>query len=193
MLPWVPTTLFATLDTADQPQFDDLPTIPGEGLLSPVGIYKGINFENFDVASEGVLNESTAGLIAHSNPNVAIFLANSTTKYLLTTLYPGSKTKSFSLSSFYYGCDAVLDQGAVSVAVACTITVTGYRAGSSAPYTTQTFDFTPAEPVDLMNPLTFGKFSTKFQNLVNATFTAEPTSLLDAGVSIDDLVGSTVS
>ena len=47
--------------------------------------------------------------------------------------------------------------------------------------------------MDLMNPLTFGKFSTKFQNLVNATFSAEPTSILDAGVSIDDVVGSTVS
>ena len=112
---------------------------------------------------------------------------------LLTTLYPGSKTKSFSLSSFYYGCDAVLDNGAVSIAVGCKITVTGYRAGSSAPYTTQTFVFTPEEAVNLMNPLTFGKFSTNFQNLVNATFTAEPTSLLDAGVSIDDVVGSTVS
>ena len=161
--------------------------------MSPVGVYKGIYFENFDVASEGVLNESTAGLIAHSKPNVAISLASSSIKYQLTTLYPGSKTKSLSLSSFYYGCSAATAQGAVSVAVPCTITVTGYRAGSSAPYTSQTFDFTPEQAVDLMNPLTFGKFSTKFQNLVNVTFAGEATSFPDTGVSIDDIVGSTQS
>ena len=188
----MPIPLLSILFTADQPQFDDLPTIPREGQLSPVGIYKGINFETFHVASPGVLNESAAGLIPHSDPNVALSLSNSATRYLLTTLYPSSTTKSLSLSSFYYGCAADLEQGEASVAVACTITATGFRAGSSAPYTTQTFDFTPAEAVDVMNPLTFGKFSTKFQNLVYVTFTAK-SSPLNAGVSIDDGVGSTES
>ena len=82
-------------------------------------------------------------------------------------------------------------QGAVSIAVACNITATGYKAGSSSPYTTQTFKFIPEEPVDVMNPLTLGTFSAKFQTLQKVTFAVEPS--VGAGVLIDNLVGSTQS
>ena len=175
----------------DRSQYDDLITIPGEAIVTPVGIYKGISYENFDVASANILNESASGIIPHSDPNVAIAITIASTPPTLTALYSGSKTKTFSLSSFYYGCTAETAQGAVSIAVPCNITVTGYKAGSSSPYAAQTFKFVPEEPVDVMNPLTLGTFSTKFQTLQNVTFAVEPSLL--TGLLIDNLVGSTQS
>lgn len=175
----------------DRSQFDTLATIPGEGLLSPVGIYYGVSYENFDVASAAILNESASGLIPHSDPNVAIAVTTASTPPKLTALYSGSTTKSFLLSSVYYGCAAMTLQGVISIAVACNITVTGYKAGSSSPYTTQTLKFIPEEPVDVMNPLTLGTFSSKFQTLQNVTLAVEP--LVGVGVFIDNLVGSTQS
>lgn len=185
---WVSTTLRATTSLTNCSQYDDLFTVPGEGLITPVGVYQGISYENIDVASASILNESADGLIPHSDPNVAILVTTSTTPPTLTAQYSDSKTKSFSLSSVYYGCAAQTLQGVVSAAVACNITVTGYTAGSS---TTQTFRFVPDEPVDVMNPLAFGTFSAKFQNLQSATFSVSPP--LGAGAFIDNLVGSTQS
>ena len=54
-------------------------------------------------------------------------------------------TKSFALSSFYYGCATASQQGVISLATACNITVTAY--GSTAigakPVASQVFDFKP--------------------------------------------------
>lgn len=175
----------------DPSKYDDLATIPAEGLLTPVGVYKGISYENFDVAPIAILNESASGVIPHSDPNGAVAITTASTPPTLTALYSGSKVKTFSLSSVYYGCNAETAQAAISIAVACNITVTGYKAGSSSPYTAQTLKFIPEEPVDVMNPLTLGTFSSKFQMLQNVTFAVEP-SLLTAPV-IDNLVGSTQS
>lgn len=177
--------------SADGSQNDDLATVPGEGLITPVGIYQGISYENFDVAALAILNESASDVIPHSDPNVAIAITTASTPPTLTTLYSGSTTTSFSLSSLYYGCAAQSAQGVISIALACKITVTGYKAGSSSSSAAQTFDFSPEEPVDVMNPLTFGTFSAKFQDLQSATFAVEPSLL--TGVYIDNLAGITQS
>lgn len=49
----------------------------------------------------------------------------------MTVEYSGSNIKSFPLSSYYYGYSVAIQQAAVSVAVACNITVIGYAAGST--------------------------------------------------------------
>ena len=163
-------------------------TLPAEGLLTPVGVYKGISYGNFLVASISTLNESAEGVTPHSNPNVA--LGNASTS--LTAVFTGSKTKSFSLSSYYYGCVEGIPEGVVTVAVACTITVSGYKAGSSSPFTSQTFKFTPQQVVDLMNPPVLGTFSSKFTNLQRVTLAVQ-SAATPVALIVDNLVGTTTS
>lgn len=125
----------------------------------------------------------------HSDPNFAIGTASGASS--LSIAYAGSEIKSFALDSWYYGCATGLLQGEVEAAVNCSITATGYKAGSTTPAVTQTFDFTPAQPVDLMNALAFGTFSHAFQGLQYANFTFTPSNLVV--FAIDNLVGSTQS
>ncbi|KAF6229835.1 hypothetical protein HO133_004172 [Letharia lupina] len=118
----------------DRSQYDSLTTVPGEALVTLVGIYKRTSYENSDVASLAISND----------------------------------------------CAAQGGQDAVLATVACNITVTGYKAGSSSPYTTQNFQFTSEEPVDVMSPLAFGTFLVKFQNLQDVTLAVEPPLLTSA-------------
>lgn len=122
----------------------------------------------------------------HSNPNIALASGASS----LSVAYSDSKVKSFALDSLYYGCNTGLEQGEVETAVACTITVTAYRAGSTKPAATETFEFTPAQPIDLMNAPTFGTFSSGFQGLEYANITFTPST---AVLLFDNLVGYTES
>ena len=124
-----------------------------------------------------------------SDPNFAVGTASGASS--LSIAYAGSTIKSFALDSYSYGCATGLVQGEVEAAVKCSITVTGYKAGSTTPAATQTFDFTPAQPVDLMNPLSFGTFTNAFKGLEHVNFTFTPSNLVV--VVIDNLVGSTLS
>ena len=90
----------------------------------------------------------------------------------MTVSYPGSKVKSFALTSLYYGCETDLAQSAASLPVACNITATGYKAGSSTPVAVQEFAFSPAAGETA--PLSFGKFETAFKGLENVTYTQSP-------------------
>ena len=183
--------LAASVLLIDCSQYDDLATVPVNGRLTPVGIYKGLSYSNFIVAQLSQLNVSLSGVIPHSNNNVALHAGATSGTPAITAKFSGSKTKSFSLSSFYYGCDISDLNGVVSDARACNIIVLGYKAGSSSPVANETFVFKPLEEVDVMNPPTFGKFSAKFTGLQTVTFTTIPSTL--TATIIDDLVGNTVS
>lgn len=109
----------------------------------------------------------------------------------MTISYSGSTIKSLALSSFYYGCNAALGQGVVDFATTCTITATGYRAGSNTAAANQEFSFTPAQPLDVMNAPSFGQFSSEFQGLETVAFVVAPATTA-TGV-LDDIVGSLTS
>ena len=117
-------------------------------------------------------------------PNQAAVLSNPGN---LTSLYTGSKVKSFTLNSFYYGCGVRLQQAAAEPAAACTVTVSGYAAASSAAVATQIFQFTPAEPLDFMNAPTLGIFNSDFTNLVKVSFEYTPSSTVL--LLLDNVVG----
>lgn len=125
----------------------------------------------------------------HTNPNDAIGFTSGASS--LSIAYAGSKVKSFALKSLYYGCNTALQQGEVETAIACNITVAGYKAGSTKPAATQTFQFKPAQPVDLQNAPTFGTCLSAFQGLEYANFTFTPSTLVV--FIMDNLVGSTQS
>lgn len=153
-----------------------------------IGVYQNILYSGLGVAEVAIDGESLSGVMPHSNDNAAINLVNNPS---LSVAYPGSTTNSFALESVYYGCTTQLENGVVEDAVACKITFTGYKAGSATPVVTQTFTFTPAQPVDVQNAPTFGTFSSGFQGLQYANITFEPELLTD--FQLDNLVGTTTS
>ena len=97
-----------------------------------------------------------------AKPNYAILAQSPGT---LSVAYAGSPVKALTLNSFYCACAMNLPEGAIGAAAECTVTVAGYKVGSSTPVATQRFTFTPAEPVDVMNPMSLGNLSSGFQNL----------------------------
>ena len=155
---------------------------------SPLGIYEGLSYQDFSVSDPGLANESLA-VAPESRPNIAIGLTSGASS--VSIAYPGSKVKNFGLDNFYYGCNTALKNGEAEVAVSCNITVLGYKAGSTKPVASQTFEFNPSLLGILASPPAFGMFSSKFQGLKYANFTITPSTLVV--FLIDNLVGSTVS
>ncbi|KAL6715606.1 hypothetical protein ACLMJK_006567 [Lecanora helva] len=168
--------------------FDTLPAIPDESRLSPVGIYQGLSYQGINVNQPGLLNETFNGVMPESFPNQAAVLSDPGN---ITSVYPGSKTKSFTVNSFYYGCGLKLQQAALEPAAACSVTVTGYAAGSGKVVATQEFRFTPAEVVDLMNPPTLGTLNSKFTGLEKVSFKYAPSATVL--LLLDNIIGSTTS
>ena len=153
-----------------------------------MGIYKGISYTDFGVSRPGLLN-TTVAIHPESDPNIAIEFSSGASS--LSIAYPGSKVKSFGLNSFYYGCNTDLKQGEAETAEPCNITVLGYKAGSTKPVASQTFEFNPSLLGGINSPPAFGVFSSKFQGLEYANFTFTPSTLV--ALLVDNLVGSTVS
>ena len=104
----------------------------------------------------------------------------------MTSLYSGSKVKSFALTSFYYGCQTNLAQAAASDPVACTLTATGYKAGSSKAVAVQAFTFSPAAGTTA--PLAFGEFKAAFKGLDNVTYVQSPATGTE--FLVDNIVGT---
>lgn len=124
---------------------------------------------NFDLSQPDI---AAVGLLVHSKPHYA-FSAGSASRPAATTIsYPGSKIKSFTLASTYYGCETNPAQVAASVPVAYSITATGYETGSSKPVAIQEFEFSPA--AGMTAPLAFGKFAAAFQSLETVTYFQSP-------------------
>lgn len=166
--------------------FDTLPAIPEEGRLSPVGIYLNISFTNFDLSQPDI---AAAGLLVQSKPNYAFGAGTASSPAAMTISYPGSKVKSLALASTYYGCETNLGQAAASVPVACNITATGYKAGSSKPAAVQVFEFLPAEGTTA--PLAFGKFAAAFQGLETVDYAQSPATLTE--FILDNVAGTIVT
>ena len=103
-----------------------------------MGIYARVSYEDFDVASHAILNESVSGVIPDSDSNPALVITTASTPPTLMALCSGLQAHLFSLRSFYYGYAVQSDQGVTSITVACNITETGYKAGSSETHTSKT-------------------------------------------------------
>ncbi|MDI1484890.1 MAG: nucleolar DEAD-box protein required for synthesis of 60S ribosomal subunit [Ramalina farinacea] len=160
--------------------FENLPALPEEGRLSPVGTYMDISYPNFDLSNPLL---AVAGLLPQGK--IYIFGAGSSASPAeMTTSYTGSKIKSIALESLYYGCQTNLGQAAASLPVACTITATGYRNG--AVVAVQEFQFTPTNKVKA--PLAFGKFKSAFTNLQTVTYNQSPATGTE--FLLDTIVGT---
>ena len=101
--------------------------------------------------------------------------------------YTGSTIKSFTLESFYNACD-ISGQGAANAAVPCNFTITGYKALSNTPVASQSFNFEPSEPVDVMQPMSEATLNPDFQQLLGTVvFTVTTPGLVS--LVIDNVAG----
>ena len=148
-----------------------------------MGIYLNISFSSFDIGDPAI---SLAGVPPESEPNYA-FGAGSPAE--MTISYPGSKVKSFALTSTYYGCETVSDQSVVSDPLNCTITATGYKAESSKAVALEVFTYTVKEG-ELTAPMTFGTFGSAFTGLQTVTFAPSPAT--GTNFHLDNVVGTKV-
>ena len=126
-------------------QFDNITVIPEVSALNAVGVYDGVQFNGFDASEPGVGGVALDGIVPHSKP---IHIVSGIENQLLapanlTVAYAKSPYKALTVSSFWFGCSANLIQGVVTPAVACTLTVSGFRAGSTTPVASQGFVFDP--------------------------------------------------
>ena len=171
------------LHIAELLQFDTLTPIPDEGPLSPVGIYLNISYTAFNFIPFDTAND---GLIPPSTPNYAYGAGSATNPAAMSVSYQGSTVQSFGLTSLYYGCAIIPPPGEASLPVPCSITATGYAAGSAEPVAVQQFEFSPAG--GWTAPLALGQFETTFQGLDNVTYVQSP----GAGTQffLDNIVGS---
>ena len=104
-------------------------------------------------------------------------------------VYLGSIVKSFTVSSFYCGCE-VSGEGAANVATTCDVTLTGYKALSNTPVATQSFTFTPSEPVDIMQPMALVMLNSGFQLPLETVVFTVSTPLVS--LSIDNVDGKSL-
>ena len=152
-----------------------------------MGIYLNISFPSFDLAVPTV---ELSGVPPESKPNNAFGVGTASSPSEMTISYPGSKVKSLALTSTYYGCTAKLVQAAASLPKNCTITATGYKAGSSKAVAVKVFTYTVPEGA-LTAPMSFDTFGSAFTGLETVTYT--PSSATDTVLLLDNVVGTKVT
>ena len=120
--------------------FDDIPVTVPVASLQPIGTYKGLTWDGFNVINVAL---APVGVAAQSKPNVAVQYILSTGLDNTATLKPASsKTVYFSLQSFYFGCVASSQETVAGVPLSCSLKLTGKRKGKTV--VTQDISFTSA-------------------------------------------------
>jgi len=142
----------------------------------PVGFQNNINYNQFQIVGPSdpeVSVPGTHGLIKPSAPNSAgvsvrtAELSGSLSTNPSSTAYRSPAIKSFSLTSFYFGCALDAQEGVVVATSGCDISVTGYNiygdmVGSAA------FSFAPATVFEV--PMVKAVLPTTFVNLDRVSF-----------------------
>jgi len=157
-------------------QFDDIKVTVPVASLQPIGTYKGLNWDGFNVIDVSL---APTGVAAQSKPNVAVQYILSTGLDNTATLKPASsKTTYFSLQSFYFGCVASSQETVAGVPLACSLTLTGKRNGKTV--VTQDISFTPAGL--LTSPMKKQTFAGLWTNVDEVDFQLD--GLLAAATSV---------
>ncbi|KAI9829910.1 MAG: hypothetical protein M1826_005332 [Phylliscum demangeonii] len=122
-------------------QFDDLAPSVGQNAV-PLP-YQSLRFGTFNYHT---YNPTIDNLQPRSSPNYAFSGPRTqATAGQIPTIdfaYPGATLKSFDVKSFYYGC-AAPTQVSTTVVLACTIQVTGTKAGTGAKVGPKLLNFAP--------------------------------------------------
>ncbi|ETS73487.1 hypothetical protein PFICI_14433 [Pestalotiopsis fici W106-1] len=119
----------------------------GNTLTRAIGNYGALQWSGINVVKVGTNN--LFGVNAYSKPNVAVYgaitnvLSNVPT---IKTQYSGSKTASFSIDSFYFGCNAGTALTLVAAPTDCRLAIAGYDKSSKV-IAYQSFIYRPAVAV----------------------------------------------
>ncbi|KAF7527681.1 hypothetical protein G7054_g10411 [Neopestalotiopsis clavispora] len=122
--------------------FDTL--LAGADTLRAIGNYGALQWQGINVAKIG--SSISLGVNAFSKPNVAVYGAlTQVTKNIptITTQYSGSKTASFSIDSFYFGCNAGTVLTLVAAPTHCRLAIAGYDKKNTV-IAYQSFLFSPS-------------------------------------------------
>ena len=129
------------------------------------------------------VGNALTGVAAQSKPNVAVqYILGGNSLGNTATLKPASsKTKYFSLQSFYFVCVPSSQETAAGAAIPCTLTLTGKRNGKVV--VTQDISFAPSGLTGLLvSPMKRQEFAGAWSNVDEVDF--EQTGLLGAATSV---------
>lgn len=159
-------------------QFDDIKVTVPVASLQPIGTYKGLNWDGFNVIDVSL---APVGVAPQTKPNVAVQYILTTGLSNTATLKPASsKTAYFSLQSFYFGCVASSQETAAGVPISCSLTLTGKRKGKTV--VTQDVSFSPNGLLGLTSTMKKQTFAGAWTNVDEVDF--KQTQLLAAATSV---------
>lgn len=176
------------LGTSELATFDDIQALPALSELSPIGVYKGLEYRALDTLIQGLLGQTITGVVPHSGDQVA---ANGVTDNLLTgsgpALIPADGNKALDLESLYFGCVVNSAETAAGVPSECTVAFTAYLPGQAVAYETINQQFNPKNPLRAdMTKAVFPKTWVKMGKIEIAVVQALATSTL-TGLLLDDV------
>lgn len=174
--------------TPELATFDDIKALPGASELSPIGVYKGLQYRSLDTLVQGLLGQTITGVVPHSGDQVA---ANGVTDNLLTgsgpAFIPAAGNKALDLESLYFGCVVNSAESVVGVPTECTVAFTAYEVGQTVAYQTINQQFNPENLLrSEMTKVVFPKTWCKMGKIEIAVVQAAATSAL-TGLLIDDV------
>jgi hypothetical protein len=160
-------------------QFDDINVADAPLSLQPIGTYQDLIWDRFNVINVG---NALTGVAPQSKPNVALQYILSGDLGTVATLKPASsKTKYFSLQSFYFGCVPSSQETLAGAAIPCTLRLTGKRNGKTV--ITQDISFAPAGLTGLLaSPMKKQEFDGAWTNVDEVDFAQ--TGLLAVATSV---------
>ncbi|KAK6506908.1 hypothetical protein TWF481_005365 [Arthrobotrys musiformis] len=180
--------LISSLPTLNHPvpicEVADFDSFPLSVLnINYIGEYKSLYWQAMTVGSSTL---QITGVNAHSGNNVAAWSVDTIllqgTPAILAD-YRDSKTESFDLCGFAYGCALPTGQGAVAVPSKCTLTVKGYFGSGKSVEKVLTYDPTGLREEMVETP--DGLFS-EFRGLKKVIF--EATGLLGTSATVVGLI-----
>ena len=86
----------------------------------------------------------------------------------------------FSLKSFWFGCEAITGQGFVSEVVQCTVTVAAFKKGQEVAVASYTF--TPPTEVVKQTPMIQAVLPKGFENVFTVTFAHNTPTVVGLGI-----------
>lgn len=141
------------------------------------GTYEDLTYNSFIVINNTLA--IVGGVAPHSPPNniLGVQSSNGTPSVTVATPY-----KTFSLESFWFGCDADLQQGSVNVAKQCTLTVAAFQKANDQEIATASYTFTPPENPVTQPPMVQAVLPNEFEGASMVTFIQSDSTLTGFGI-----------
>lgn len=159
--------------------YDNLTTTEA-GPPAPLETYDFLAYSSFSVLSNSL--DLEGGIAPHSEP---IYVGPDPQPTVTPSFAVVPPYKTFSLKSFWFGCDADLDQGLANQAVQCTVTLAAFKEASDQEVAVASFTFTPPPNLVTQVPMIQAVLPDGFENVYSVTIVQNDPSVI--GLGIDNL------